>query len=215
MPDFNWFEEDLIVNLTNETYPNIICLRTLTGSVFILRLNINLININNIIDTLYKRGYKYEGYKNKLNIIKDNFLLDKSKKLNEYLDHKQKLFHLDLSINQAPNQNVEAFKHKANGETLNYKSITGIDRKILYHKDLTISQIKNIIEYNENIPSDEIRLIFAGKQLEDQYTLGYYNILKDSTIHIIQRLKGGMMVESSGKSDLEDLTSNVIDIDPI
>ena len=36
----------------------------------------------------------------------------------------------------------------------------------------------------------------------------------DSKIFLMLKLRGGMLVESSGKSDLKDLTSNVIDIDP-
>ena len=56
----------------------------------------------------------------------------------------------------------------------------------------TISYLKQkIFECENNILPDQQRLIFAGKQLEDNRTLADYKIEKDSILYLVTRLKGG------------------------
>ena len=56
----------------------------------------------------------------------------------------------------------------------------------------SISGLMVAIETREHIPQEEQRLVYAGKQLDVQRTLADYNIQKDSTLHLLLRLRGGV-----------------------
>jgi large subunit ribosomal protein L40e len=62
----------------------------------------------------------------------------------------------------------------------------------------SVLALKKRVYQEEGVPVDQQRLIFAGKQLEEERCLGDYRVTKGSELHLVLRLRGGMMHESVG-----------------
>jgi len=83
------------------------------------------------------------------------------------------------------------------------RTLTGKTITLGVHYNNTIDHhVKKLVQDNTGLLPDQQRLIFAGAQLEDGWTL--------STLHLVMRLRGGMYHETSGMVDLASLASNQV-----
>ncbi len=71
------------------------------------------------------------------------------------------------------------------------KTLVGKEIEIDIDQTDKIERIKERIEEKEGIPPPQQRLIFSGKQMNDEKTVNDYKIQGGSVLHLVLALRGG------------------------
>lgn len=90
-----------------------------------------------------------------------------------------------------PSSNDQSQTQTSSDEVFYVRLLSGKSMAFKVDPNMTGRQLKEEIMKQESINVDQQRLIYQGKQIEDDDTLGSFSIGADANIHLVLRLKGG------------------------
>ncbi|KAH8833202.1 ubiquitin-related domain-containing protein [Flagelloscypha sp. PMI_526] len=71
------------------------------------------------------------------------------------------------------------------------KTLTGKEIELDIDVDDPITRIKEKVEEQSGVPPQQQRLIFGGRQMNDDKTAKEYNVVAGSVLHLVLALRGG------------------------
>ncbi|CAB5098342.1 unnamed protein product [Rhizophagus irregularis] len=89
--------------------------------------------------------------------------------------------------------------------------VNGLEGRTTTLNDVTpetkVIDIKKMLKDKISVETEHQRLIFAGRQLEDNHTAEHYKIIQRSTLHLVVRLPGGVDEKRYDSDDGIELTN--------